>query len=102
MNGDRTIPKGDLGKKSAALADNKNLLDFLLTLKRHGLLDDTATFGRVVYADDQYINQQAMQLNFQDIGISHKLVIFSDGLDAVNYIDGLLKDIENRIYDSER
>ena len=56
----------------------------------------------MVYADDQYINQQAMQLNFQDIGISHKLVIFSDGLDAVNYIDGLLKDIENRIYDSER
>ena len=63
---DRTQPICHIapGKQSTALTENKPLLDFLQSLKQHGLLETETNSGKVVYADDQFFNQQSMKMNF--------------------------------------
>ena len=73
-----------------ALDRNANLLKFLESMKYYGLLSADAKSGIVVYADDQFVNQQAMKMNFQDIGLQDKLVLFSDGKEVVQYFDKIL------------
>ena len=75
-------------------AMNEALLDFLKTLKQHNLLENATNSGLVVYADDQFVNQQSMKMNFSDINITDKLVMFSNGQDVVDYFDSLLKDLD--------
>lgn len=47
-------------------------------------------------ADDQYVNQELMKLNFDDIGLAEKLVLFSNGLEVVNYFTKILENIDVR------
>ena len=44
----------------------------------------------VIYADDHYVNREAMRMTFEDLGIANKLVLHQDGLETVNYIDALV------------
>ena len=64
---------------------------FLTLLQQNGLLDGDRNLGQIVYADDQFINQQSMQLNFEDIGLGDKLTLYSNGQDVVQHFDDLLK-----------
>ena len=64
---------------------------FLTLLQQNGLLDGDRNVGQIVYADDQFINQQSMRLNFEDIGLGDKLTMFSNGSDVVQHFDDLLK-----------
>ena len=54
LNGSRSRPReAQLGTQNAALSHNSNLLEFLDTLHRNGLLDNGPTgSGIVVYAED--------------------------------------------------
>ena len=86
LNSDRTSPIAVSGsQRDTVLEENAILLDFLQTLNQEGLLGNEANSGLVVYADDQYVNQQAMQINFQDIGAADKLVLFSNGKETLFY-----------------
>ena len=46
-----------------------------------------------MYADDQFINQQSMKMNFTDIGILDQLVLLSDGQEVVDYFDQVLEEV---------
>ena len=62
LNNDRTKPTAI---RDVFYTQNKNLIKFLDILKSTGLLDAVNRLpGLVIYADDQYVNQQIMQLNF--------------------------------------
>ena len=50
--------------------------------------------GLVVYADDQYVNQQTMKMKFADIGIQDKLRMFSDGKAVTDYFENMLNGIQ--------
>ena len=76
MSGDRSQPVGPSHHWDAR---NEALLDFLKILKQHDLLENATNSGLVVYADDQFVNQQSMKMNFSDINITDKLVMFSNG-----------------------
>lgn len=65
-----------MGSRIASLK-NQNLINFLDVLKSKELLQDKVS--KVVYADDQFCNQELLKLNFIDIGIIDRLVMFSDG-----------------------
>ena len=78
---------------SDAYSLNRGLLAFLDTLNSFRLCS-TET-GKVVYADDQFINQQSMKMSFQQsmkmnfphTRILNKLVMFSDGQEVIDYFD---------------
>ena len=79
-------PRGTSTSNNVVLSsNNRNLLAFLDTLRNFGLLSTEK--GKVVYADDQFINQQSMKMNFTDIGILDKLTMFSDGQEVVDHFD---------------
>ena len=40
------------------------------------------------------MNQEAMRMNFKDIGIEDKLVVFSGGKEVTDYFDSMLSDLE--------
>lgn len=50
--------------------------------------------GLVVYADDQYVNQQTMKMKFADIGIQDRLRMFSDGKAVTDYFENMLNGIQ--------
>ena len=82
---DKLQPNGTITRNTAVLSSNRNLLAFLDTLRNFGLLSTEK--GKVVYADDQFINQQSMKMNFTDVGILDQLVLLSDGQEVVDYFD---------------
>ena len=82
---DKMQPRGISTGNNVAQSLNRNLLAFLETLKSFGL-PSTET-GKVVYADDQFINQQSMKMNFTDVGILDQLVLLSDGQEVVDHFD---------------
>ena len=46
-----------------------------------------------MYADDQYISQELLKMNFTEIDILDKLVVFSDGQPTVAYFEQVLGEI---------
>ena len=46
--------------------------------------------GNIVFADDQFVNQQFVQMSFNDIGLQSKLKIFSNGMETVEYFTNVL------------
>ena len=81
--------------KSQAYTDCTDLVSFLNTLKNFGVLNEKNETGLIVVVDDQFVNQQSMKLNFADIGITDRLIQFSNGQEVVDYFDSLLEDYKN-------
>ena len=82
---DKLQPRCTNTANNVAQSSNRNLLAFLDTLRSFGLLSTEP--GKVVYADDQFINQQLIKMNFTDVGILDQLVLFSDGQEVVDHFD---------------
>ena len=40
--------------------------------------------GKIFVADDQFVNQQGIRLNFSDIGLENRLEMFSNGSEVLN------------------
>ena len=40
--------------------------------------------GQIFVADDQFVNQQGIRLNFSDIGLENRLEMFSNGSEVLN------------------
>lgn len=49
------------------------------------------THGQIVLVDDQYVSQQSIYYFFNDLGLSDRLHMFSNGKEAVMYFDRLLE-----------
>ena len=49
--------------------------------------------GKIIYADDQYVNRQAFKMNLQDLGLSDRLLLFSNGQEVLDYLDKVLGDL---------
>ena len=64
-------------------------------MDRYGVFDEDLEASSVVYADDQFVNQQFMRLNFEDFSLQSKLVQFSNGLETVNFFETLLENPSN-------
>ena len=47
--------------------------------------------GKVIYADDQYVNIANVRRHFKDLGIEDKLITCSNGQEVLNYIDSYLE-----------
>ena len=56
--------------------DNTNLLEFIKTLKEHQLLKSRNETGSIVYADDQYVNREALKMTMQDVGLADRFFTF--------------------------
>ena len=63
------------------------LLTFLDILKENGLLTNQPNAGKILVADDQFINQQLIKSHLEDLGLASNIVLFSDGQEVVDYID---------------
>ena len=49
--------------------------------------------GKIVYADDQFVNQQSVKRHFEDMRIAEMLITFNDGQGVVDYFEEILNDI---------
>ena len=49
--------------------------------------------GLVVFIDDNFINHQLMLMLFKQYGIQDKLVMYQDGLSAVNFFKKVLNSL---------
>ena len=49
--------------------------------------------GKIVYADDQYVNRQAFKMAIQDMGFADRLVLCSNGQEVLDYLDKMLEDL---------
>ena len=63
--------------------DLDRLIDFLN--ENHKLYLSSKTSGSIVIADDQFVNQQGIRLNFEDIGLENRLEMFSNGGEVLNH-----------------
>ena len=68
------------------------LTSFLTSLEIHGLLNRGTIRRQVIYADDQFVNQELIKMNISEIDIQNELKIFSDGLQTIIAIRELLND----------
>ena len=49
--------------------------------------------GIVVYVDDNYINQEAMRLQFREFNIENKLIVHPNRVSLVNFFYELLENL---------
>ena len=75
----------------------ERLSGFLQLLDEFELRKYGAHSGKVVYIDDQLINQSIMNSQFQDLGLAEVLVKFSDGPSAVDYFEETLYNLRSNI-----
>ena len=64
-------------------------------LQSSHLLDDGVVPGKVIYADDQFINQMLVKQHFQTMDIADKLITMNDGKDVVEYFEKYLTEIKS-------
>ena len=83
---DRTKPVGTESSKQL----NQSFISHLEDMDQHGLLSENLNSGNIVFADDQFVNQQFMQMSFNDLGLQSKLKIFSNGVETVEYFSNIL------------
>ena len=62
-------------------------------LNSHDLLNNIANEGKIIYADDQVINQKLLQLSMQEAGVASRLTMFGDGKETIDYFKELLDNI---------
>ena len=67
--------------------DSKNFFDFLYTMQQNGMLERKSKHGPILFADDQYVNQQAFRMNLKELGLEEKVITHCDGEEVVEYFD---------------
>ena len=72
---------------------NNNLIQFLTLLRSLNLLAQKNVNSTIVYADDSFVNREAMRINLEDMEIAINLIMFQDGLETINYFNELLEDL---------
>ena len=83
-------------KKANSGDSMTSFLNFLQRMETQGLFQHDREPGIVILADDQFITKQQIRMNFGELGISDKLVLFSDGKNVVDFINGTLDAISIR------
>ena len=69
----------------------KAVVDFLNRMEENGCLADGRNeSGRIVFADDQFVNQQQMKMQLKEIGLDERVDMFSNGQDVIDYFETLL------------
>ena len=90
----RTLPKEVIDAMNRSVTTDldqyESLFGYLKMMQSYSLLEPGAVKGNVVLADDQYVTKQQMRMNFGEMGISEKLVLFSDGKNVSDYFDEVL------------
>ena len=71
-----------------------NLVSFLKTLQANNLLEKASSGSKVVYADDQFVNQHTVMKNFEELKIGQQLISFSNGQDVIDYLQKILDEIK--------
>ena len=71
-------------------------MNFLDEMNEFGVLENKESNSLIIYADDQFVNQQQMKMHFKDIGIENRLVMFQNGKEVVDFFDEMLNSMENR------
>ena len=64
-------------------------------LNSHDLLKNVGNEGKIIYADDQVINQKLLQLSMQEAGVANRLSMFGDGKETIDHFNQLLDNILN-------
>ena len=52
--------------------------------------------GQIFVADDQFVNQQGICLNFSDLGLEHRLEMFSNGSEVLNQFHKMFDEYEEQ------
>ena len=58
-------------------------VEILSELKTNGCLKENANKGRIIYADDQYVNQQQLKMNFSALEVEDRLILLNNGDEVV-------------------
>ena len=97
LYGDRSQPRCASAQKSRSnpqcKESNSKLISFLSMLNSHDLLKNVVNEGKIIYADDQVINQKLLQLSMKEAGVADRLSMFGDGKETIDYFKELLDNI---------
>ena len=69
--------------------DCKGLRDFLNENAEFYLNSNTT--GSMIVIDDQFVNQQGIRLNFMDLGLADRVVILSNGGEALSFFESFFE-----------
>ena len=69
--------------------DYKGLIDFLNNNVESYKSPNTTS--SIIVADDQFVNQQGIRLNFMDIGFDSRLKMFSNGEEVLKYFEKIFE-----------
>ena len=75
------------------LSNVYKLIDFLIYCQIERV--QRSNYDLIIYADDQYANQQSIEMNLKDLNISDRLLLLSNGLEVIQKIDNILQRIEH-------
>ena len=63
--------------------------------ENHESYKNPDTNGSIIVADDQFVNQQGIRLNFMDIGLENRLEMFSNGVEVLNKFEEMFDKFTN-------
>ena len=79
----------ELDKDGQVYNDCKGLRDFLNENAEFYLNSNTT--GSMIVIDDQFVNQQGIRLNFMDLGLADRVVILSNGGEALSFFESFFE-----------
>ena len=55
-------------------------------------ISSSCSDSSIIVVDDQFVNQQAVRLSFQELGLADRLTIFSNGEELIESLQNLLEE----------
>ena len=102
LNFDFSVSRVIAINPDAYTEDDMNLCGFLEVLDAYGLLNDKDRISKIVFADDQYINQRQFRMQLQQLGYDHEVFVFSNGQQVINYFTKLIDAKKEELWDGPK
>ena len=81
--------KLELDEDGQVYNDCEGLRDFLN--ENAEFYQQLNTTGNILVIDDQFVNQQGIRLNFMDLGLADRVVILSNGGEALSFFESFFE-----------
>ena len=81
-------------QSASKLSNDEQILRLLQFLNANKNAYSSPNQGRIVIVDDQYVGQQLIMLEFQDLGITNEVLLLSSGQEACDFFEQTLSEIQ--------
>ena len=82
-------------ESSPELSSDRQSSRLIQYLNANKTIHSAPNEGTIVVVDDQFVSKQSVELKMQDLGITNKLVMLSNGQEACDFFEAALSDVQS-------